>query len=395
MINAYNIIESLDRRSNELLNVIQKYGPITNNMLMDMTKMKKSTLSRAMEVLVDKGIVVERTSSESTGGRKPIIFDVNSEKYYLVGVDISRTYIQIVIINLKMNIVGEKVFYGGFCVYDAIRLISECVRSLVDQLSIDISMVIGIGIGTVGPNFKPETTISDKDNNDVIKNRLQDELGLPVYIDNGANTAVMAEYYFGHGRGKNSISYVNCGVGVRTGIISEGILIRTINNYEDAFAHMIVEMDGELCTCGNFGCVESYSSISRIRDKFISEVEKGKNTYFKKAVHDVDYIDICNLAEKNDEVAKNIIIDSATYFGTGLANYIKLLNPQMIILSGPLVKHSSLFYQVSKDIALKKCHLANTESIEFCKGGYFEDKSIAIGAAYLVLDEIIKYNKRT
>jgi predicted NBD/HSP70 family sugar kinase len=170
--------------------------------------------------------------------------------------------------------------------------------------------------------------------------------------------------------------------------------IRTINNCEDAFGHMIVQMDGELCTCGNYGCVESYSSITRIKNKFVSEAKKGKNTNLTKSVDDIEYIDVCNLAENNDDLAKGIIIDAATYFGTGLANYIKLLNPQIIILSGPLIKHSTLFYETSKKVALKKCRSVNTENIEFCRGGYFENKSIALGAAYLVLDEITKDNKR-
>lgn len=394
MTDAFNIFNNIDKRCSQVFDIIQKEGPITKNKLIEMTNMKKSTLNRTMEALLDKELVVEIANGESTGGRKPVIFDVNPGKYYLIGIDISRTYIHVLIAKLNMDILEEKFSYGRFSVNDAVGFISECVNQLLDQSSVDISSVIGAGIGAVASKLGSESSNSYENTAYTIKNLLSEKLNLPFYIDNGANTAVMAEYYFGYGRGKHSISYINCGVGIRTGVISGGTLIRTINNCEDAFGHMVVQMDGELCTCGNYGCVESYSSINRIRNKFVSEMKKGKNTNLTKSVDDVDYIDVCSLAESSDELAISIIIDAATYFGTGLANYIKLLNPETIILSGPLIKHSLLFYETSKEVALNKCRSVNTENIEFHRGGYFENKSIALGAAFLPLDEIMKNNIR-
>ena len=130
--------------------------------------------------------------------------------------------------------------------------------------------IVGIGIGIVGGfNIKP------------LYDTLNKELDVPICIDNGANAAVIGEYYFGIGKGKKNIAYINCGVGIRTGIISEGVLIRTINNSEDAFGHMIVDANGELCSCGNYGCIESYVSISNITKKFINEMKEIKDARFK------------------------------------------------------------------------------------------------------------------
>lgn len=379
MLHTINKINVLDNRGKHLFDIIQKHGPITKNQLLVMTKMKLSTLNRSIQSLFDEKIIVETAIGGSTGGRKPILYDVNPSDFYIIGLDVSRTYIQIVITNLKIQIVEEKTFTGSYNLDDLVEIIPSCIENLILELKIDKSMILGIGIGIVGP----------VENEEFYKSMLKKEIDAPIFIDNGANTAVIGEYYFGLGKYKDNISYINCGVGIRTGVISSGTLIRTINNSEDALGHMIVDVDGEHCWCGNYGCVESYASITKITQKFISEIKKGKKLYLNKDLEDINYIDICNLGEDKNEIAMSIIVDSAIHFGTGLANYIRLFNPQLVILSGPLIKHSPLFYETCKDIAFEKCHIGKVK-IEFNRGGYFGDKSMAIGAAVMVIQEILK-----
>lgn len=390
MKSAYDIVNSLDKRSTQLLNIIHKCGPVTKAKLESMTKMKKSTLNRGLEALHESLAVTEISAEESTGGRKPSLFSVNEKLFYLVGVDISRTYIQIVLTNLRMDVIEEKIIYGTFTVSQQGDIIIKGIRELLEKVSIHISNIIGIGLGVVVPILQYDET----DENNGLKKLLMEKFKLPVFLDNGANTALLAEYNFGIGREKKSIAYVHCGVGIRTAVISNGNIVRTINNSEDAFGHMIIDIKGDLCYCGNYGCVESYTSISKINSKYISEIKKGRKTKLEKPLEEINYIDVCNLAENDDDTAKNIILDASIYFGTGLANFIKMLAPEMIILSGPLIKHSPLFYENSKKIAMKKCSPANTESIEFYRGGFFENKSIAIGAAYLALNEILNNKLR-
>jgi predicted NBD/HSP70 family sugar kinase len=95
---------------------------------------------------------------------------------------------------------------------------------------------------------------------------------------------------------------------------------------------------------------------------------------------------VCSLAENKNNIAVNILMDAAVHFGIGLSNYIRLFNPQLIILSGPLVQHSQFFYDECTKIALEKCHL---NSIDFNRGGYFRNKSIAVGASVMAIERLI------
>lgn len=376
-MNAYKRLESLNYRCKNIFNIIQKDGPITKNGLINKIQMKLSTLNRDVKILIDNKMVVETSTAESTGGRKPVLYDVNPNDFYIIGIDISRTYIQIVIINLKINIVGEKIINDLCNNIDITESIPKCINNLCNNAQIDNSMIVGIGIGIVA-GFGMEA----------LYDKLTNEFQVPVYIDNGVNTAVVGEYFFGLGKGKQNIAYINCGVGIRTGVISSGELIRTINNSEDALAHMIVDVRGELCSCGNYGCVESYSSISKITQKFISEIKKDEKAFSYKGLNEINYMDVCSLAERGNSNALTVIMDSALHFGIGLSNYIRLFNPQLIILSGPLVQHSQLFYDECKKIAIERCHIKNNK-ISFNRGGYFKNKSIAVGASVMVVQKLI------
>ena len=347
---------------------------------MNKTGIKFTTLNRDMQILIDSKIVAESAIAESTGGRRPVLYDVNPYGFYSVGVDISRTYTQIVITNLKINIVAEEIINDNYNIDNIIDILPERLNNLFRKLKIESSMVAGIGIGIV-KGF-PIKSLND---------RLIKEFGITAYIDNGENAAVIGEHFFGLGKDKDNIAYINCGVGIRTGVISSGVLIRTINNSEDAFGHMIVDIQGEPCSCGNLGCVESYTSIPRITEKFISEMKKDKKAFSSiahKNLNEIDYRYVCSLAESNNNTAIDILLNSAKHFGIGLSNYIRLFNPQLIILSGPLVQYSQLFYDECKKIAIEKSHIKNN-NISFSRGGYFKNKSIAVGASVMAIENLI------
>lgn len=381
----------------QLYKLIQRNGPLTKNQLIQLTNMKLSTLNRVMQPLINDNLIIEAEIGESTGGRRPVLYDVSPKRYYIIGVDISRTYTQIVITDMKMRVVKQELLTQCGSPDIIVKLISASINSLLNQLSINKSSILGIGIGTVGPLDREKGIMTIPQNfptndwvNVPLKDMMENETGLPTLIDNGANTAVLAEYLFGIGKGLNNIAYFNCGIGIRTGAVASGTIVRTINDSEDAFGHMVIDVDGEPCTCGNYGCVECYSSIHAIIKKFTSELKKGRTSSIPKTLDKIDYIDICNFAEEKDTLAREVIENAAAILGVGLANYINLINPQLVILSGPLIKHSRLFYNYSTQTALKRIYSKSEHKVSFCKGGFFGDYTMAIGAAAMIMEEALK-----
>ncbi len=403
MSNIKKIILALSKESKEVFSLIQKKGPITKNELQHLTNTNLTTLNRIMQPLEDNNLVIPVGIGESSGGRKPVLFDINNTDFYVIGIDISRLFTQIVITNLKLDVLQKKLFQMDetYTPDKTVSTIEKLYKEALRELNIEEQSILGIGLGTVGPLDRnagimqnPQHFPAQNWQNTPIRELLETKLGMPIYIDNGANTAILAESIFGDGKGFKNIAYFNCSVGIRTGALSSGNIVRTINDAEDAFAHMVIDVDGEKCSCGNYGCIDCYSSIFSIVQKFVSALKKGRLSHISKPVEIIDYIDICHLAEEGDELAKEIITGAATIFGVGLANYINLLNPSLIILSGPLISQSDLFYHICTEVAVNRLYTKSSNNIFFNKGGRFGDDAISIGAATMVVENYVSHSFR-
>lgn len=398
MVNSGNVFESLNNEAKKIFSVIQKNGPVTKNDVSLFTGLKLTTLIRIMQPLLDSGLVVESKIGESTGGRKPVLYDVNTNRFYIIGIDISRTYTQIVVTNLKMQILQKHRFEMDLSCSPEVTLnkIEETVRAFRKELDFNKNVLLGAGIGTVGPLDREKGIVINPVNfeapgwvNVPLKSMVEEKLNCPAILDNGANAAVLAETYFGAGKGLRNVVYFHCGVGIRTGAMSSGTIIRTLNDTEDAFGHMVIDVDGEECSCGNYGCIECYSSIHAAVKRFVSEIKKGRVTSIAKPLDQINYIDICYGAKNNDLLAMEVLENAAAIMGTGLANFINLLNPGLVILSGPLVNHSELFYNTCIEVAAKKCCLNKENTVLFSRGGVFEENVISVGSAALVVESLL------
>ena len=395
-MDSSNIIKKLSMESKKILSLILHNQAFTKATLSELSSLKLTSLNRMMLPLEEAGLIVKCEMGESTGGRKPVLYDVNPSRYYIIGIDISRTYTQVVLINLKMQLVEKYKFDMNkeSTPPIVVNLISSWIDEVIEKLRKQNGIIIGIGIGTVGPMDRSKGVVLNPDNfgaegweNVPLRSIFEERFGIPVVIDNGANAAVLAETYYGLGRGVKNVIYINCGIGIRTGVISSGVFMRKINDADDAFAHMIVDINGRKCRCGNLGCIEAYSSIYSILEIFAELRNKALN--YSVDIDQVSYMDICKAAEIEDPIAIKVIRNSATIMGNGLANLIQLLNPKIVILSGPLLKHSKLFYQICTDTAYDKIHMFNKDKIFFNRGGYFKEDAISVGAAAMLMESFL------
>jgi len=395
--NNLNKLKSLSLEEKKIFDSLQKNGPIPKSEISLLTNIKLTTLNYIIQPLEESKVVVQKCIGESTGGRKPILYDVNLQGFHIIGIDISRVYTQVIITNLKMKILCKEKFYmdDSCSPLETVRRIEKIVSNAYVNLGLNYTKLIGVGLGTVGPidikngiMISPINFISPGWSDVPIRAMLEEKLKCTIIIGNGVNAAVTGEYFYGIGKGIENIVYLNCGMGIRTGTILSGKLISTINGEEDALGHMIVDIDGEQCKCGNFGCIESYSSINAIIKKFSSEVKKGRDTIINRPLRNVDYKEICDAAERNDNLSKEIIKNSALILGTGIVNYINLLDPGLVILSGPLIINSKLFYDECIKSVLEKLHSDKRKKIIFSRGGYFKENAISVGAVALVIEDI-------
>ena len=379
-----DVLSSLSPEAKKILGLILHKGAMTKSQLAKVAGLKLTTLNRMMLPLEKEDLILPTETGESTGGRKPVIYDVNPRRYYVIGINISRLYSQVVLTNLKMELLEKDRFDmdRNSSPQATLNRILDWVEKVLEKR--EQGYVIGVGIGTVGPLDRKSGIILNPENfeargweNIPLKAIVEERTGLPVIIDNGANGAVLAETRYGSGKGMKSVIYLNCGVGIRTGVISSGTLVRTINDADDTFAHMVIDVNGKPCRCGNQGCVERYSSIYAIMEAFNPE-------------RPVSYQELCREAEESDTPARQVLQNAAVRMGTGLANFIQLLNPGLVVLSGPLILHSQLFYEICVEAAKRRRPWDKGGHLVFSRGGAFEENAISIGAAALVVEHYLE-----
>jgi len=385
-------LKELSYRDLEILNIIQKTGPITKKDLQATADIKLTTLNRVMKTLEDTKIIMEHGESESTGGRKAVEYDVSQTGLYVIGIDLSRTYVKLVLTNMKLSILKKEEFFmdESYSPKKTVKKVIFIIERMLSDLSIKKNEVLGIGIGTVGPIDREKGIILNPKNffnrdwvNIPIKAMVEESLSIPCYIDNGANTAALCEYLYGQGKDLKSVAYIHCGIGLRSAIISDGIIIRTMNDREDAFGHMIVEHNGEVCNCGNSGCIESYSSIDSIIKK-INAKTKDDN----KSVSEINYREILKSELLNNKEAIEVINKASEILGIGLANLVRLINPELVILSGPLIMDFEHYYEKALETFYSINQMDNRPT--FSKGGRFQQDAIAQGAAAMVMEFYLK-----
>lgn len=394
------ILRQLSDRELSTLNIVHKNGSITKKDLQALTGMTLTTLNRVMKSLEDKKLITEVGTAESTGGRKAVEYSVAQRGIYVIGIDISRTYVRVIVSNFKMDILKKEEFSmnDSFSPEKTVQKIGFLIEQKLLELSIDKSEILGIGIGTVGPLnrqkgvlLKPKSFFNNLWSNVPLKDMIEEKLSIPCFIDNGANNAVLAEYLFGIGKKLKGIVYINCGIGIRSSVITDGIIIRAMNNSEDAFANMIVDLNDKKFICGSIGSVESYSSIEAIVKRF--NLKNKERSSWQEKFKEEDYKKILELAvnEKN-EIAFEIVSKGAYALGIGLANLVRLLNPQLVILYGPLIKNYKAYYEMCID-AFYKNNCTNNKVV-FSKGGKFKENAIAVGSALMVIENYLGNNIR-
>lgn len=390
-----NLFSACGPQEIRVFSALQKAGPLSKSQLLAATGLKLTTLSRFLRPLEELKLVTRPQFGESSGGRKPVLYDVMDRGYYLLGVDISRTYMQVVLTDLKLRVIAARRYEMDEQSTPewAVCTISQIAKTFLRQVCKTGGTIVLAGIGVVGPMSREKGILlspryfqaSGWRHQVPIVSMLEQELGCPVSLDNGANTAVLAESLYGIGRGVSRVVYVNCGVGIRTGTFLDGTLIRTPQNEEDVFGHMVVNADGRICTCGKRGCLDCYASIRAVESNFATCRASAESSALPA---NATWEQICDAARQGDALAADVLRHAAEYMGIGLSNLINLLAPGLVILSGPLIQRSELFYETAAATAKERIWTAQS-GVVFHRGGCMQENAMAVGAAALALEEAL------
>ena len=224
--------------------------------------------------------------------------------------------------------------------------------------------VSAIGIASPGP-LNPHTgTILDTPNipqwtNFPVASKLSERFGVPVFLDNDANLAGLAEWQFGAGRGHSDLVYLTISTGIGGGVIMQDRLLLGWRGLAGELGHVTIQPEGPVCSCGKRGHIEAFSSGRGIAHYVEEQLASGRASSLKGSP---SAREISAAAQSGDLLAVEAYERAANYLGIMVANYLHIFNPSILVMGGGVSQSSALFMNPFR-AALEK-HIIAREFIE-------------------------------
>jgi glucokinase len=208
--------------------------------------------------------------------------------------------------------------------------------------------VDAIGIASPGPLDPHTGTILETPNipewvNFPVGPRLCETFGVPVYLDNDANMAGLAEWQYGAGRGHDNLLYLTISTGIGGGVISNGHLLQGFRGMGAELGHIIIDPNGPLCGCGQKGHLESFSSGPAIA-RYVSEQIKAGQKSSLPAHPKPTAVQVAEAAHEGDALAISAFERAGYYLGIAVANYLATFDPSILIFGGGASQAGDLLF---------------------------------------------------
>lgn len=271
--------------------------------------------------------------------------------------------------------------------------IFKSIYKVLEKADIKIEEIKAIGIGSPGPLNVEQGIIYESANlpleNMKIVDLVENETGINTYLQNDANTAALGEKVFGAGKEADDLLYITISTGVGGGIIINGNIYYGHTGNAGEIGHMTVDPAGPQCGCGNYGCLESFSSGTAIKNMAQRAIENGESTLIKKLAKEnkLSAKLVAKAADKGDQKALDIFAKAGYYLGIGIANLVNIFNPEMIILGGGVMKAQEYFLDRAKKEFKKRALKAPADIVKI-KEAVLEDEIGVKGAIAVAMQKV-------
>lgn len=318
------------------------------------------------------------------------------KKNYIVGMDIGGTTAKIGLVREKDGKIVQKVEVQTILTLSWENLIDNYCKP-VEKWFHDGYKIKALGIGVPGL-FNQKTALLNNCENIPALSRapfleyIQNKFNIPVFADNDATCATIGEHYFGAGKNYTDFILVTIGTGLGGGLILNNKIYRGKSGYAGEIGHQIIVPEGRICSCGNRGCIEAYSSATAM----INRVKYGLKKGYIKEGYDISKPITAKLIFKNamegEPYSLDIVNEAARYLGRILGGVINLLNLEAIIIGGGVAAAGDFFIDKIKFYSSQVAWYLLTQNLQFLCAELINDAGI-IGSASLAMNEL-KHKKK-
>lgn len=293
--------------------------------------------------------------------------ETSDKKEFLVGVDLGGTKIMTGVFDAQLKSLGTarlstKAQRGPDAV---IERVARCVKDAVDECDLDLKQIRGVGVGAPGA-CNPETGrvifAPNLEWKDVpLEKELTKLLDVPVYLENDCNVCTLGVHQVELKGRPRSLVGIFIGTGIGGGLILDGQLYSGFNRTAGEIGHMVLEVGGPKCACGNKGCFEALAGRSAIFRRIQSAVKDGQKTLLTDmlgpGLEDLRSGDLRKAIKRGDKFVEKVLEEAAEYTGIAVANLINIFNPEVVMLGGGVMEQladdmMAIIVETARDYAM-------------------------------------------
>ena len=225
--------------------------------------------------------------------------------------------------------------------------------SQLDSISLAAAGAINLdgGVITSSPNLPDWYDVPLRD---IVKEKYK----VNAFLINDASAAALGEHHLGAGKGVNNLIYLTVSTGIGSGIIIDGKLYSGPCGSAGEIGHTTIDVNGQRCSCGNIGCLETLASGTAIAKEAIRRISQGEGSSLTEIVEgkieSITAEKVSIAAQDRDSLALEIISRAATYLGVGLVNIVNIFNPEMIVIGGGVAQMGDLLLNPARQVVKER-----------------------------------------
>ena len=298
---------------------------------------------------------------------------------FIVGIDLGGTNIAAGVMptdgtrEIAMRMVQTRAEEGAEAVVDRIAAL---VEDVIAQTQLETGAVrtdfLGVGIGSPGPLDRARGVVIVTPNlgwrDFPLRDEVSSRVNLPATLDNDANCATIGEWWCGAAKGGRNVVGLTIGTGIGGGLILDGKLYHGASDAAGEIGHTTIDSTGRRCKCGNYGCLEAYTSGPAIAER-AREVLEGDDRSLLTEMVDGDLKKITaqtvfEASKRGDRVALDVVRDTAHFLGVGISNLINIFNPDTFVIAGGVTQAGDLLFDPLRAEVRRR---AFRPSVEACR----------------------------
>jgi predicted NBD/HSP70 family sugar kinase len=377
-----------------ILDLIRSSGEVTRIELAARSGLTGASISRIVKQLLAEGLVVETGVGDFTGGKRRTIIQLNASARHAVGVSLDDAGVTYIVTDLAGAVIGRLRTAGIASGSPArvIKRIADELQEFLDNTGVDRSGLVGVGLAVPGRQDEDHHVLrSNPDATEwemfAVEEALGSATGLPVAIENDSTCAAIGEYWVGRISASTDFATLYMSNGFGLGMVINGDAYRGASSNVGEIGHLVLDVNGPPCWCGNNGCLEALAAPRRIVDLALERSRLAERLGLSPRRDRLrrGFAKITAAAQSGDEDCRELIGLSAFYLAKALVSITNLLDLDRIILAGPAFSAAADIYlqraaeELDRHSFVRAVH---PTTITLSSAG---QDSAALGAAAMVL----------